>query len=176
MKLVVDLDDTLISSTHLNNDAYNFAIEKLGYKRIETKERITRANFAKFDRKTIRKIIKLKQKYFLKPWVKYRVVINYDLLEVLKFFGRSNCYLWTASSKLRAKRLLKIFGITKYFKKLIFDKKLNYISSLKNIKKIIKTDDFAIYENNYTYFEKYNYKLLHEIKNNIFDVACFKCT
>ena len=28
MKLVVDLDDTLINTTSLNNDAYNYALEK----------------------------------------------------------------------------------------------------------------------------------------------------
>ena len=42
MKLVVDLDDTLINTTSLNNDSYNFALEYFGYPRIITKDRLTR--------------------------------------------------------------------------------------------------------------------------------------
>lgn len=42
MKYIIDLDDTLIQSTVLNNDAYSYALEKCGYTRLNTKERLMR--------------------------------------------------------------------------------------------------------------------------------------
>ena len=42
MKILIDLDDTLVNTTSLNNDAYNYALEKFGFKRINKNERITR--------------------------------------------------------------------------------------------------------------------------------------
>lgn len=64
MKYFVDLDDTLINSTNLNNDAYNFALEKYGYSRIVTSERLTREKFKFIDKLKLDKIIELKQLYF----------------------------------------------------------------------------------------------------------------
>ena len=60
MKYFIDLDDTLVNSTILNNDAYNFALEQYGFDRIVTKERLTRDLLVGF--KNLDKIIKLKQK------------------------------------------------------------------------------------------------------------------
>ncbi|MCI8476483.1 MAG: HAD hydrolase-like protein [Clostridia bacterium] len=40
MKYIFDLDETLIQSTTLNNDAYNYALEKFGFKSIITSERL----------------------------------------------------------------------------------------------------------------------------------------
>ncbi len=40
MKYIFDLDETLIQSTTLNNDAYNYALEKFGFQRIITNERL----------------------------------------------------------------------------------------------------------------------------------------
>lgn len=40
MKYIFDLDETLIQSTTLNNDAYNYALEKFGFQRIITSERL----------------------------------------------------------------------------------------------------------------------------------------
>ncbi len=36
MVYVVDLDDTLVLTKNLNNDAYNFALEQNGQKRFST--------------------------------------------------------------------------------------------------------------------------------------------
>ena len=44
MVYVVDLDDTLVLTKNLNNDAYNFALEQNGQKRIKTAKRLTRDN------------------------------------------------------------------------------------------------------------------------------------
>ena len=64
MKYIFDLDETLIQSTTLNNDAYNYALEKFGYPRINTSERITREELNFIPEELLRKIIKEKQKYF----------------------------------------------------------------------------------------------------------------
>lgn len=40
--LIVDLDDTLVHTRELNNDAYNYALEQFGYPRIESAGRITK--------------------------------------------------------------------------------------------------------------------------------------
>lgn len=77
MKYFIDLDDTLVNSTILNNDAYNFALEMFGYNRILTNERITRENFDSY--KDLDGIIKLKQKYFTSAWLPYRLVLNKNL-------------------------------------------------------------------------------------------------
>lgn len=42
MKYLFDLDETLIHSDSLNSDAYNYALEKCGYPRIEDCLRLTR--------------------------------------------------------------------------------------------------------------------------------------
>ena len=47
MVYVVDLDDTLVLTKNLNNDAYNYALEQNGQKRIKTAKRITRENLGK---------------------------------------------------------------------------------------------------------------------------------
>ena len=91
MKYFIDLDDTLISSTTLNNDAYNFALEYFGYDRIITNERITRNTIK--DYLNLDQIIELKQKYFSRDWLPYRIVLNSDLIYKLKNYGKSNCYL-----------------------------------------------------------------------------------
>lgn len=36
MKYLIDLDETLVNTTPLNNDAYNYALEKFGFNRIIT--------------------------------------------------------------------------------------------------------------------------------------------
>ena len=41
MKLLIDLDDTLVNTTTLNNDAYNYALEKFGDKQILIYRNIT---------------------------------------------------------------------------------------------------------------------------------------
>ena len=53
MVYVVDLDDTLVLTKNLNNDAYNYALEKHGQKRIKTSKRITRDNLKNKHNKQI---------------------------------------------------------------------------------------------------------------------------
>ena len=80
MVYVVDLDDTLVLTKNLNNDAYNYALEKHGQKRIKITKRITREKLIK---KPGKKLIDDKQKYFAQKWLKDnypRYVITTDYL------------------------------------------------------------------------------------------------
>ncbi len=104
MVYVVDLDDTLILTKNLNNDAYNFALEKNGQRRIKTNNRLTRENFGETDSK---KLITDKQNYFAQKWLKYRVVVNEEILNLLKNQDKENCFLWTSADKNRADFILK---------------------------------------------------------------------
>ncbi|MGN1212584.1 MAG: hypothetical protein ACI4TZ_00960 [Christensenellales bacterium] len=102
MIYVVDLDDTLVSSITLNNDFYNFALERYGFDRLITDERITREKLNFINNTTLKNIIKLKQYYFIQEWLPYRVVLNKSLIDKLKLNKKENCYLWTKADKYRS--------------------------------------------------------------------------
>ena len=84
MVYVIDLDDTLVLTKNLNNDAYNFALEQNGQKRIKTAKRLTRENLNALHSK---KLIIDKQNYFAQKWLKYRVIVNEEILSILNSEG-----------------------------------------------------------------------------------------
>lgn len=168
MKYFIDLDDTLVNSTILNNDAYNFALEMFGYDRILTNERITREYLNSY--KGLDRIIKLKQKYFTSDWLPYRLVLNKNLLSKLNNFGKSNCYLWTKADVSRVGKIMGKCDLLKYFNDIIFDKKINFKESISKLKNLSKTNEIVIYESNHQFFEKEKYKIVDEIRSNFFDV------
>ena len=151
MVYVVDLDDTLVLTKNLNNDAYNFALEQNGQCRVKTSKRLTRENLGKTPGK---KLITDKQNYFAQKWLKYRVVVNQEILRLLKKQERKNCYLWTSADKLRADYILKELDLYKYFNKVIYDDKKDLNSSLKKLKDITKSNVFLILEDNEKFFKK----------------------
>ena len=79
MVYVVDLDDTLVLTKNLNNDAYNFALEQNGHRRIKTKKRLTRENFGETASK---KLITDKQNYFAQKWLKNAKNFRFSIIEV----------------------------------------------------------------------------------------------
>lgn len=145
MVYVVDLDDTLVLTKNLNNDAYNFALEQNGQRRIKTNNRLTRENF---DETASKKLIIDKQNYFAQKWLKYRVVVNEEILNLLNNQDKENCYLWTSADKNRADFILKELDLYKYFNKVIYDDKKDLNSSLKRLKDITKSNVFLIFEDN----------------------------
>ena len=151
MVYVVDLDDTLVLTKNLNNDAYNFALEQNGQRRIKTNKRLTRENLGETPSK---KLIADKQNYFTQKWLKYRVVVNEEILKVLQNQNKENCYLWTSADKNRADFKLKELDFYKYFNKIIFDHKKDLNSSLKRLKDITKSNVFLIFEDNEKFFKK----------------------
>ncbi len=165
MVYVVDLDDTLVLTKNLNNDAYNFALEQNGQKRIRTAKRLTRENLNASPNK---KLITDKQNYFTQKWLKYRVVVNQEILSLLKKQERKNCYLWTSADKNRAEYILKELDLYKYFNKVIYDDKKDLNSSLKRLKDITKSNVFLIFEDNEKFFKKLI--LGQRVKNDKFKV------
>lgn len=151
MVYVVDLDDTLVLTKNLNNDAYNFALEQNGQKRIRTAKRLTRENL---NASPSKKLITDKQNYFGQKWLKYRVIVNEEILSILQNQNLKDCYLWTRADKNRADFILKELDLYKYFNKIIFDDKKNLNSSLKRLKDITKSNVFLIFENNEKFFKK----------------------
>lgn len=168
MKYFIDLDDTLVNSTTLNNDAYNFGLEQFGFNRIITKGRVTRDLLTSY--KDLNEIIKLKQKYFTLDWLPYRLILNKELLLKLNKFGKSNCYLWTKADKTRANKIMESCNLSKLFKDIIFDEKINFSTSLHNLKQISNSNKIVIYENNHNFFQNQEYKIIDAIKNKDFNI------
>ncbi len=145
MVYVVDLDDTLVLTKNLNNNAYNFALEQNGQRRIKTNNRLTRETLGEISSE---KLISDKQNYFTQKWLKYRVVVNEEILNLLKNQDKENCFLWTSADKSRAEYILKELDLYKYFNKVIYDDKKDLNSSLKRLKDITKSNVFLIFEDN----------------------------
>jgi FMN phosphatase YigB (HAD superfamily) len=167
---VVDLDDTLVLTKNLNNDAYNYALEQNGQKRIKTAKRITRDNL---KNKHNKQIISDKQNYFAQKWLKYRVVVNEEILKLLKNQDKENCFLWTSADKNRADFILKELNLYKYFNKVIYDDKKDINSSLKRLKDITKSNVFLIFEDNNSLFTINEQKLLSVLNFNNFKINKF---
>lgn len=167
------MDDTLIQSTSFNNDAYNYVLEKFGYSRIKTKDRITREklNFLPFP--VLRKVIREKQKYFTSEWLPYRTTINCKLIESIVSYGKENCYLWTKASKRRVESILKYFKFNELFNGVIFDNKVNFYHSINKLKALTNSNEFIIYENNHKFFNISRAKIIEHIKATNFDVAAY---
>ncbi len=170
MKYIVDLDDTLINSTKLNNDAYNYALEKFEYNRIITNKRLTRNSIKTIDEKILKDIIKVKQEYFTSDWLPYRIIKNSTLINKLIIIGKNQCYLWTKADKDRVKNVLKKCKLKYLFKEIIFDNKYDFYHSIEKLKETTKSKQFVIYENNHYFFLNQNVKIIDQIKNDNFDV------
>ena len=175
MYYFIDLDDTLVNTTPLNNDAYNYALEKYGYPRINSDKRITRGNL-KIKPSELSKIIYEKQNYFCLPWLNYRVVVNQKLLNILKNNPKDDCYIWTKADKKRAYAVIKQCRLSKYFNGIIFDDKKNLDYPLTRLKSIANNVDFTIYENDSNLFRSLSLQITNVIKDDFFDVKGYFIT
>ena len=170
MIYIVDLDDTLVSSTALNNDSYNFALESYGFDRLITDERITREKLNFINNTTLKNIINLKQCYFTQEWLPHRVSLNTILINKLSYNKKENCYLWTKADKDRAFRIINYCKLDKYFKDILFDDKSSFETSISKLKQFTHSNQFIIYENNKDFFFNKNCTIVDNIKTNIFDI------
>ena len=170
MKYVIDLDDTLIESTQLNNDAYNYALLHYGFNEIESDSRITRKCLGFIDKKTLKKVVRLKQKYFTRKWLPFRLQTNKLLIDKIEKNGKSNCVLWTKADSKRVNAVLRYCGFEKYFYKIIIEPKNNFTESINILTNNIGTKNFIIYENDYSFFKDKNVNIVDEIKTETFVV------
>ncbi len=171
MKYIFDLDETLISTTALNNDAYNYALERYGYLRINTISRITRDDLAFIDPKLKTKIFHEKLKYFTSEWLPYRTILNKMLIERIIGYGRKDCYLWTKAEKARVKLILRYCNIGKLFNRVVFDDKSIFLKSILKLKAITHSNELIIYDNNYQFFAKEQVDIIERIKTEFFDIT-----
>ena len=163
MKYLFDLDETLIHSDSLNSDAYNYALEKCGYPRIEDCLRLTRDSLQFIPTTDLKKIIRIKQNYFTRSWLPYRIVLNTTLLQRIREYGKTNCYLWTSASKQRALSVLRRCKLKHFFNRILFDKKTNITASMQKLKGQLHSDKFIIFENDPTLFENHHIQIMERI-------------
>lgn len=147
VKYVFDLDDTLVATTALNNDAYNYALEKHGYSRITTRHRITRKELNYIPKEKLNEIIADKQLYFSREWLPCRVILNDILINKIRKLGPKICYLWTSAEPTRTVAILKLCRLPNMFDKVIFDDKHDLNSSMHKLKAVNQSTQTIIYEN-----------------------------
>ena len=174
MKILIDLDDTLVNTTSLNNDAYNYALEKFGLNRININERITRDVLNINDKNLIECVIQEKQKYFTCKWLSHRIVINHKLINKIKEYKNIDCFLWTKSNELRAIKTLESCDLIKYFKDIIYDNKTSFDNSVFKFRTLFSDKQILIYENNHKFFNQPKCEIVDEIKTQNFDIKGYK--
>ena len=173
MKYLFDLDETLIHSDSLNSDAYNYALEKCGYPRIEDCLRLTRDSLQFIPASDLKKIIRIKQNYLTRSWLPYRIVLNTALLQRIRGYGKKNCYLWTSASKQRALSVLRRCKLKHFFNRILFDKKTNISASMQKLKGQFHSDKFIIFENDPTLFENHHIQIMERIVSEKFHVYVY---
>jgi len=174
VKLLIDLDDTLVNTTSLNNDAYNYALEKFGFNRINKNERITREILNINDKNSLKYVIREKQKYFMSRWLSYRTVINHELINKIREHKNIDCFLWTKANELRVVKTLESCELTKYFKDIIYDNKTSFDNSVFKFRTLFDDKQILIYENNHNFFNQPKCEIIDEIKTQYFDIKGYK--
>ena len=173
MKFLFDLDDTLIASSKLNTDAYNYALESLGYQRLDGVHRITRENLKCIPPVVSDTIIRRKQEYFAQAWLPCRILLNDGLLAVAMKNGRQNCFLWTRARKERAEAVLTMCNLNRYFKSIIYDEKKSFRRSMEKLRAIIGRDDFLLFEDNVELLQYPNVSKVCDINMEHFHYAIY---
>lgn len=155
---IFDLDNTLVFTDVLNNEAYNFVLKKFGLSEIWDVDRLTRETvFQKYPEieKCKDEIIALKQKFFIKHLEK--TLLTREILKFVNSGERENI-LWTSAEEIRVFAILKYYKITEKFKKVVFSKKTDVEKDVEEICKILKCS-----KEDLTFFED-NLKVIQELK------------
>ena len=119
------------------------------------------------------KIIKIKQNYFTKSWLPYRIVLNTALLQRIREYGKTNCYLWTSASKQRALSVLRRCKLKHFFNRILFDKKTNIAASIQKLKGRLHSDNFIIFDNDPALFENHHIQIMERIVSEKFHVYVY---
>lgn len=136
---VFDLDNTLVFTDALNNEAYNFVLKKFGLSEIRNVERITReVVFQKYPEveKWKDEIIALKQNFFLNNLE--RTFPARELLIKLKNSEKCRNILWTSAEETRVIAILEYYKIAEKFRDIVFSKKADVEKDIKKICRIFE--------------------------------------
>jgi hypothetical protein len=151
-RYIYDLDNTLIYTDLLNNEAYNYALNQFGLSPILDCERVTREivflRYPNLDNNQKDEIIKIKQKYFISNL--HLTKINANAIKILQSQKTENCYLWTHAEIIRVKAILKHHLLTDAFKEVIYSDKNDVINDINKICHICNCTENALtfYEDN----------------------------
>ena len=148
---VFDLDNTLIFTDALNNEAYNFILKKFGLSEIQNVERITReVVFQKYPEveKWKDEIIVLKQKFFLDHLE--RTFPARELFIKLENSEKCRNILWTSAEKTRVIAILEYYKITEKFRDIVFSKKVDVEKDIMKICRIFECsqEDVIFFDDN----------------------------
>lgn len=151
-RYVFDLDNTLIFTDLLNNDAYNYALDIHELAPIIDCRRITRdVVFKKYpylNNLQKNEIIELKQGYFMNNLK--RTIPNKSLLKVMVAQNINHCMLWTSADETRVTALLEYYNICSTFRKILFSNKIEVVQDIKKTCELFECDldHLIFYEDN----------------------------
>ena len=152
MQNVFDLDNTLIFTDSLNNEAYNYALKQLNFNTIHNYKRITRAvvfdKFPNISSDNRNRIVELKQKYFIENLDK--TAPNKSLLELLVKLDYNQSILWTNASEQRVFAILDYYKIRNSFSQILFSRKVHIANDVEKICRIqeCRHQQLVFYEDN----------------------------
>lgn len=139
-RFVFDLDNTLVYTNSLNNEAYNYALNLLRLEPIICCNRITRdivfAAYPNLNNVQKSRIIELKQTYFMNN-IK-STIPNKSTLKMLKDIDIEFCVLWTCADENRVKDLLEYYDISNAFRKILFSNKIDISLDIEKICQIFE--------------------------------------
>jgi len=134
-KLVFDLDNTLVFTDKLNNEAYNQSLIYFGLSALNDYKRITRKvvinTYYHLSSSQINDIIRMKQEYFIKNM--HITELNYQLVNILKSYKNESCILWTSAEEIRVQALLEHHNISDEFCSIIYSDKKNVADDVDRI-------------------------------------------
>lgn len=108
-----------------------------------------------------------------RSWLPYRIVLNTALLQRIREYGKTNCYLWTSASKQRALSVLRRCKLKHFFNRILFDKKTNITASMQKLKGRLHSDKFIIFENDPTLLENNHIQIMERIVSEKFHVYVY---
>jgi DNA processing protein len=157
-RYVFDLDNTLIRTNSLNNNAYNYALSTLDLPVINSYARITRdivfKEYPNLSKEQKELITQLKQDYFINHL--QLTSVNEHVLKALHSQSAEHCILWTSADKVRVQALLTYYKIDNAFNEVLFSDKNNTKQDIEKICKIFKcnSEELIFYEDNHEILER----------------------
>ena len=152
-RYVFDLDNTLVYTDSLNNEAYNFALRQQNREEINNVKRITRENvFSRYilSENQQKRLISEKQQYFIRHLD--QLVKNEKLIRFIKSVSPQVCVLWTRAEVIRVEAILEEIQLKDHFSRIFYSKKNNIQEDLQEICEYFNCNkkDLVLYDDEFT--------------------------